>query len=92
MGQTIFMDSCLLKFMMFRSGVCADRNLYTIRAISLAEMRSIRRHTPPLGWQYIIIVLQSGAFLNVGVRLSVELVFVPISTLTSEKKVLGSMV
>ncbi|CAM6103717.1 unnamed protein product [Calypogeia fissa] len=51
-----------------------DRNLYTIRAISLAEMRSIRRHTPPLGWQYIIIVLQSGLafpplyFHNGGVR------------------------
>ncbi len=40
-----------------------DRNLYTIRAVSLAEIRSIRRHTPPLGWQYIIIVLTSGMFL-----------------------------
>jgi len=37
-----------------------DRNLYTIRAVSLAEMRSIRRHTPPFGLQYIIIVLTSG--------------------------------
>ncbi|KAG6551031.1 hypothetical protein Mapa_007264 [Marchantia paleacea] len=37
-----------------------DRNLYTIRAVSLSEMRSIRRHTPPFGWQYIIIVLTSG--------------------------------
>ncbi|CAM6040444.1 unnamed protein product [Sphagnum compactum] len=51
-----------------------DRNLYTIRAVSLAEIRSIRRHTPPLGWQYIIIVLTSGLafpplyFNNGGVR------------------------
>ncbi|CAM6056425.1 unnamed protein product [Sphagnum tenellum] len=51
-----------------------DRNLYTIRAVSLAEMRSIRRHTPTLGWQYIIIVLTSGLafpplyFNNGGVR------------------------
>ncbi|KAL2619860.1 hypothetical protein R1flu_000065 [Riccia fluitans] len=37
-----------------------DRNLYTIRAVSLSEMRSIRRQTPPFGWQYIIIVLTSG--------------------------------
>ncbi|KAG0553435.1 hypothetical protein KC19_12G011400 [Ceratodon purpureus] len=28
--------------------------------VSLAEMRSIRRHTPPFGLQYIIIVLTSG--------------------------------
>jgi hypothetical protein len=41
----------------------SDRNLYTIRAVSLAEMRSIRRHTPTLGWQYIIIVLTSGMLL-----------------------------
>lgn len=37
-----------------------DRNLYTIRAVSLAEMRSIRRHTPAFGLQYIIVVLTSG--------------------------------
>lgn len=37
-----------------------DRNLYTIRAVPLAEIRSIQRHTPPLGWQYIIVVLTSG--------------------------------
>ena len=40
-----------------------DRNLYTIRAVSLAEMRSIRRHTPAFGLQYIIIVLTSGIYL-----------------------------
>jgi len=37
-----------------------DRNLYTIRAVSLGEMRSIRRHTPAFGMQHIIIVLTSG--------------------------------
>ncbi|XP_057856368.1 uncharacterized protein LOC131065754 isoform X2 [Cryptomeria japonica] len=51
-----------------------DRNLYTIRAVPLAEVKSIRRHTPPLGWQYIIVVLISGLafpplyFYNGGVR------------------------
>eukprot|EP00244_Chara_vulgaris_P005353 TRINITY_DN2119_c0_g1_i3.p1 TRINITY_DN2119_c0_g1~~TRINITY_DN2119_c0_g1_i3.p1 ORF type:complete len:735 (+),score=130.92 TRINITY_DN2119_c0_g1_i3:174-2378(+) len=51
-----------------------DRNLYTIRAVSVSEIRSIRRHTPALGWQYIIIVLTSGIafpplyFHNGGVR------------------------
>ncbi|CAK8563446.1 unnamed protein product [Lathyrus sativus] len=37
-----------------------DRNLYTIRAVPFTEIRSIRRHTPALGWQYIIVVLSSG--------------------------------
>lgn len=37
-----------------------DRHLYTIRAIPVAEIRSLRRHAPPLGWQYVIIVLTTG--------------------------------
>nr|CAD1825839.1 unnamed protein product [Ananas comosus var. bracteatus] len=37
-----------------------DRYLYTIKALPLGEVRSIRRHTPTLGWQYIIVVLSSG--------------------------------
>ncbi|XP_058760041.1 uncharacterized protein LOC131633335 [Vicia villosa] len=37
-----------------------DRNLYTIRAVPFTEIRSIQRHTPALGWQYIIVVLSSG--------------------------------
>ncbi|KAG4189686.1 hypothetical protein ERO13_A08G238200v2 [Gossypium hirsutum] len=51
-----------------------DRNLYTIRAVPFADVRSIRRHTPALGWQYIIVVLSSGLafpplyFYNGGVR------------------------
>ncbi|ERN16643.1 TBC1 domain family member 15 isoform X1 [Amborella trichopoda] len=51
-----------------------DRNLYTIRAVPLTDVRSIRRHTPTLGWQYIIMVLTSGLafpplyFYNGGVR------------------------
>ncbi|XP_022732102.1 TBC1 domain family member 17-like isoform X2 [Durio zibethinus] len=51
-----------------------DRNLYTIRAMPFADVRSIRRHTPALGWQYIIVVLSSGLafpplyFYNGGVR------------------------
>ncbi|CAL5397170.1 unnamed protein product [Camellia sinensis] len=51
-----------------------DRNLYTIRAAPFTEIRSIRRHTPTLGWQYVIVVLSSGLafpplyFYNGGVR------------------------
>ncbi|XP_058206888.1 uncharacterized protein LOC131320256 isoform X2 [Rhododendron vialii] len=51
-----------------------DRNLYTIRAVPFTEVRSIRRHTPTLGWQYIIVVLSSGLafpplyFYNGGVK------------------------
>lgn len=51
-----------------------DRNLYSIRAVPLAEIKSIWRHTPPLGWQYIIVVLSTGLafpplyFHNGGIR------------------------
>ncbi|KAF2318075.1 hypothetical protein GH714_041414 [Hevea brasiliensis] len=51
-----------------------DRNLYTIRAVPFTDVRSIRRHTPTLGWQYIIVVLSSGLafpplyFYNGGVK------------------------
>ncbi|XP_021276020.1 TBC1 domain family member 17 isoform X2 [Herrania umbratica] len=51
-----------------------DRKLYTIRPVSFADVRSIRRHTPALGWQYMIVVLSSGLafpplyFYNGGVR------------------------
>ena len=48
-----------LWFIFFLSFV-VDRNLYTIRAVPFTEVRSVRRHTPPLGWQYIIVVLSSG--------------------------------
>ncbi|KAK8568711.1 hypothetical protein V6N13_106606 [Hibiscus sabdariffa] len=51
-----------------------DRSLYTIRAVPFTDVRSIRRHTPAIGWQYIIVVLSSGLaypplyFYNGGVR------------------------
>lgn len=34
---------------------------YAIRAVMLSEIRSVRRQTPPLGWNYVIIVLNTGA-------------------------------
>ncbi|KAF8034511.1 hypothetical protein BT93_C0740 [Corymbia citriodora subsp. variegata] len=37
-----------------------DMNLYTIRGISFSDVRSIRRHTPAFGWQYIIVLMSSG--------------------------------
>ncbi|KAK9100705.1 hypothetical protein Scep_024135 [Stephania cephalantha] len=51
-----------------------DRNLYSIRAVPVTDIRSIRRHNPTLGWQYVIVVLSSGLafpplyFYNGGVR------------------------
>uniref|UniRef100_A0A7C9ERA3 TBC1 domain family member 15 n=1 Tax=Opuntia streptacantha TaxID=393608 RepID=A0A7C9ERA3_OPUST len=51
-----------------------DRNLYTIRPLPFTDVRSIRRHNPPFGWQYVIIVLGSGLafpplyFYNGGVK------------------------
>ncbi|CAN1216985.1 TBC1 domain family member 15 [Linum perenne] len=51
-----------------------DKSLYTIRAVPFSDVRSIRRHTPTFGWQYIIIVLSTGLafpplyFYNGGVK------------------------
>ncbi|XP_071697295.1 uncharacterized protein [Rutidosis leptorrhynchoides] len=51
-----------------------DKNLYTIRAVPFADIRSIRRNSPTIGWQYVIVVLSSGLafpplyFYNGGVR------------------------
>lgn len=51
-----------------------DRSLYTIRPLPFTDVRSVRRHTPPLGWQYVIVVLSSGLafpplyFYNGGVK------------------------
>ncbi|KAM7268402.1 hypothetical protein ACFE04_010568 [Oxalis oulophora] len=48
--------------------------LYMIRAMPFTDVRSICRHTPSLGWQYVIVVLKSGLayppfyFYNGGVR------------------------
>jgi len=53
----------MLIFIYFFSILCSERNLYTIKAVSFTEIRSIRRHTPALGWQYIIVVLSSGELL-----------------------------
>ena len=38
----------------------ADRSLYTIRAVAVTEIRSVRRHCPALGHHHIIVVLTSG--------------------------------
>lgn len=50
----------MLNFVLFS---CLDRNLYTIRAVPFTDIRSIRRHNPAFGWQYVIVVLSSGEFL-----------------------------
>ncbi|GJP50623.1 hypothetical protein CLOM_g9766 [Closterium sp. NIES-68] len=42
------------------TGIARGSLLYSIRSVAVSEMRSIRRHTPPFGWHYIIIVLTSG--------------------------------
>ncbi|KAL6633680.1 hypothetical protein ACP70R_026351 [Stipagrostis hirtigluma subsp. patula] len=50
------------------------RNLYTIKALPLSDVRFIRKHTPTFGFDYIIIVLSSGLafppfyFYNGGIR------------------------
>ncbi|PKU75470.1 TBC1 domain family member 15 [Dendrobium catenatum] len=37
-----------------------DRQLYAIKYLPFSDVHSVHRHTPPLGWQYLIIVLSSG--------------------------------
>ncbi|TYH60496.1 hypothetical protein ES332_D08G297000v1 [Gossypium tomentosum] len=74
-GSTLFMTWIHYKGQSMNAKLSEkDRNLYTIRAVPFADVRSIRRHTPALGWQYIIVVLSSGLalpplyFYNGGVR------------------------
>ncbi|EPS58476.1 hypothetical protein M569_16338, partial [Genlisea aurea] len=51
-----------------------DKNLYSIRSLAFSDIRSIRKHTPTLGWQYVIVVMSSGLafppfyFYNGGVK------------------------
>lgn len=40
--------------------VAKDRSMYAIKDVPLSDIHSVRRHTPSLGWQYVIIVLSSG--------------------------------
>ena len=57
---------CLVKYVLYVDFVllsCLDRNLYIIRAVPFTDIRSIRRHNPAFGWQYVIVVLSSGEFL-----------------------------
>jgi hypothetical protein len=58
-----------------RTRLCADRNLYSIQALPLSDVRFIRRHTPTFGLEYIIIVLSSGeTFFLLFVPLTLQLV------------------
>jgi hypothetical protein len=37
--------------------------MYAIHPIPLSEIKAIRRHTPPLGWHSVTVVLVSGLTL-----------------------------
>ncbi|KAA8535146.1 hypothetical protein F0562_030149 [Nyssa sinensis] len=73
-GSSLFMTWIPYKGKSSNAWLIGNRNLYTIKAVPFTEVRSIRRHTPTLGWQYIIVVLSSGLafpplyFYNGGVR------------------------
>lgn len=43
----------------------ADKYLYTISAVPFTDVKSIRRHNPTLGWQFIIVVLSSGIHIGI---------------------------
>lgn len=51
-----------------------DRTMYAVHPIPLSEVKAITKHTPSLGWHYIVIVLLNGVtlpplyFHNGGVR------------------------
>ena len=40
-----------------------DRTMYAIHPIPLSDVRALTRHTPPLGWHYLVIVLVNGVTL-----------------------------
>ncbi|ONK70347.1 uncharacterized protein A4U43_C05F32790 [Asparagus officinalis] len=42
------------------STLAKGRDLYTVKDVLLSDIHSVRRHTPTLGLQYIIIALSSG--------------------------------
>ncbi|KAK1437462.1 hypothetical protein QVD17_03253 [Tagetes erecta] len=60
-GSSLFMTWIPYKGQSSNARLSArDTNLYTIRAVSFSDIHSIRRHTPTIGWQYVIVVLSSG--------------------------------
>ncbi|XP_076916904.1 uncharacterized protein LOC143576760 isoform X2 [Bidens hawaiensis] len=60
-GSSLFMTWIPYKGQSSNARLSArDANLYTIRAVSFSDIHSIRRHTPAIGWQYVIVVLSSG--------------------------------
>ncbi|KAF8407144.1 hypothetical protein HHK36_006270 [Tetracentron sinense] len=73
-GSSLFMTWIPYKAHSSGNDSESDRNLYTIKAVPFTDIRSIRRHTPAFGWQYMIVVLSSGLafpplyFYNGGVR------------------------
>ncbi|XP_073262342.1 uncharacterized protein [Populus alba] len=74
-GASLFMTWIPYKGQITNAGLSErDRSLYTIRAVPFTDVRSIRRYTRTLGWQYIIVVLSSGLafpslyFYNGGVK------------------------
>ncbi|MFS7917242.1 putative small G signaling modulator, Rab-binding protein [Helianthus anomalus] len=60
-GSSLFMTWIPYKGQSSNARLSArDANLYTIRAVSFSGIHSIRRHTPTIGWQYVIVVLSTG--------------------------------
>ncbi|KAI7729676.1 hypothetical protein M8C21_002441 [Ambrosia artemisiifolia] len=62
-GSSLFMTWIPYKGQSSNARLSAgDKNLYTIKALPFSEIQSIRRHTPTIGWQYVIIVSSGLAF------------------------------
>ncbi|XP_076929727.1 uncharacterized protein LOC143594262 isoform X2 [Bidens hawaiensis] len=62
-GSSLLMTWIPYKGQSSNAGVPArDKNLYTIRALPFSDIQSIRRHTPTIGWQYVIVVSSGLAF------------------------------
>lgn len=40
-----------------------ERSLYAIHPVPLSDIAALTRHTPPLGWHYLVVVLGSGVTL-----------------------------
>ncbi|KAK9073809.1 hypothetical protein SSX86_006403 [Deinandra increscens subsp. villosa] len=62
-GSSLFMTWIPYKGQSSNTRLSArDKNLYTIRALPFSDIQSIRRHTPTIGWQYVIVVSSGLAF------------------------------
>ena len=43
--------------------MAAERALYAVHPIPLSDIKALRKHTPTLGWHYLLVILNNGVTL-----------------------------